>query len=82
VTLPADGSDWALTPDRNLLLVSIPSRHAVAVIDTNQRRLEELIDVGADGTPGRILVERGGRRSAVPRSSDIPGRDQGRWNTT
>jgi DNA-binding beta-propeller fold protein YncE len=65
VTLPGPGYDWALTPDRNLLLVTIPRRRAVAVIDTNRRRLAKLIEIAGDGEPAKIVVESGGRRAWV-----------------
>ncbi len=54
--LPAAGADWALTPSRSELLVTLPERGSVARLDTHRRRLIGEIPVG--GRPGRILVPR------------------------
>ncbi|HEX6184508.1 MAG TPA: hypothetical protein VFZ44_11550 [Pyrinomonadaceae bacterium] len=65
VMLPGRGADWALTPDKNRLFVSIPDQSAVAVINTLTRKLEKTIPVGADGfktQPRRVALSPDGTR--------------------
>jgi YVTN family beta-propeller protein len=62
VVLPGRGADWALTPDKNRLFVSIPDRSSVAVINTVTRKLETTIPVGAGAQPRRVALSPDGAR--------------------
>lgn len=55
IDLPAPGEDWALTPDRRTLLVSVPDRGQVAVADTLTWRVTDLVDVG--GRPTAVALQ-------------------------
>ena len=62
VVLPARGADWALTPDKNWLFVSIPDKSAVAVINTVTRKLEKTVSLGEGSKPRRVALSPDGRR--------------------
>lgn len=62
VMLPGRGADWALTPDKNWLFVSIPDKSLVAVVNTLTRRLEKTIPVGTGTQPRRVALAPDGRR--------------------
>jgi YVTN family beta-propeller protein len=62
VVLPARGADWALTPDKNWLFVSIPEQSSVAVVNTVTRRLEKTITVGDGAQPRRVALSPDGAR--------------------
>lgn len=61
VPLPGPGADWALTPDGNTLLVSLPSLSSVAVIDTLTRKLVSTVETGAGTAPRRVALAPNGR---------------------
>jgi YVTN family beta-propeller protein len=62
VVLPGRGADWALTPDKNWLFVSLPDQSSVAVVNTVTRKLEKTIPVGAGSRPRRVALSADGRR--------------------
>lgn len=62
VTLPGRGADWALTPDRERLFVSIPEQSSIAVVNTLTRGLETTIPLGAGERPLRVALSPDGRR--------------------
>ena len=55
VQLPANGDDWVLLDDRDLLLVTMPSIGSVAVVDLKGRRLVSTLKLG--GEPRRIVLQ-------------------------
>lgn len=62
VVLPGRGADWALTPDKNWLFVTIPTQSSVAVINTVTRRLEKTIPLDAGTRPRRVALSPDGAR--------------------
>ena len=47
VPLPGLGADWAQSPDKRFIYISMPDQSAVAVIDTAARKLLTTISTGA-----------------------------------
>ena len=62
VVLPGRGADWALTPDKDWLFVSLPEQSAVAVINTVTRKLEKTIALDVGTRPRRVALSPDGRR--------------------
>lgn len=62
VELPGRGADWALTPDKNFLYVSMPEASAVAVIDTVTRKLVATVPLGRGAAPRRLALSPDGSR--------------------
>lgn len=62
VVLPGRGADWALTPDKNWLFVSLPEQSAIAVINTVTRKLEKNIALDMGTRPHRVALSPDGRR--------------------
>ncbi len=62
IVLPSVGMDWAITPDRDGLYVSMPSGSAIAQIDLRSRKLKSTIDTGRGTAPTRIAMQPDGRR--------------------
>lgn len=62
VVLPGPGADWALTPDKDWLFVSLPEQSAVAVINTVTRKLEQTIALDMGTRPRRVALSPDGRR--------------------
>lgn len=62
IVLPGRGADWALTPDKNWLFVSIPTQSSVAVINTVTRKLEKTIPLDAGARPRRVALSPDGAR--------------------
>jgi DNA-binding beta-propeller fold protein YncE len=60
VPLGAPTEDWALTADGRRLLVTLPSRDRVAVVDTDTWKVLDRLEVGAK--PGRLLPQPDGSR--------------------
>ena len=65
VPLPAAGADWALSPDKEFLYVTMPDASAVAVVNTVTRKLVTTIPVGEKAKPVRIALDPAGRRAWV-----------------
>ncbi|MBA3241420.1 MAG: hypothetical protein H0T60_09385, partial [Acidobacteria bacterium] len=61
ILLPGRGADWALSPDKSSLYVSIPDRSALVVIDTLTRKIVETVSTGAGTTPRRVALSPDGR---------------------
>lgn len=61
IPLPGRGADWALSPDKNTLFVSVPERSAVVVVDTITRKLTATISTGEGTTPRRVALTPDGR---------------------
>ena len=62
ITLPGRGADWTLANKLALLYVTLPEQSAVAVIDTNIRKLINTISTGDKTRPMRIALQPDGRR--------------------
>ena len=62
VVLPGRGADWALTPDKDWLFVTLPEQSAVAVINTVTRKLEKTIALDMGTKPRRVSLSPDGRR--------------------
>lgn len=62
VLLPGRGADWALTPDKDWLFVSLPEQSAIAVINTLTRKLEKTISLDAGVRPRRVALSPDGQR--------------------
>ena len=61
IVLPGRGADWVLSPDKNVLYVSIPDRAAVVVIDTLTRKIVETVSTGEGTTPRRVALSPDGQ---------------------
>jgi YVTN family beta-propeller protein len=61
VVLPGPGADWVLSQKKDFLYVTLPSKSAVAVIDTITRRLVGTISTGEKTNPMRIALQPDGR---------------------
>ncbi|MCA9470093.1 MAG: YncE family protein [Nitrospira sp.] len=61
ITLPAQGLDWALSPDKTRLYVTMPETSSVAVIQTATRTLTRTINLDQAGTPTRLAVHPDGK---------------------
>jgi YVTN family beta-propeller protein len=61
VTLPGVGADWALSPDKQTIYVTLPGQSAVAAVNTITRKLTATIPTGEKTRPTRIAVQPGGR---------------------
>lgn len=62
VVLPGRGADWALTPDKDWLFVTLPEQSAVAVINAVTRKLEKTIALDMGTRPRRVALSPDGRR--------------------
>ena len=62
VQLPGTGHDWAYVPRTQRLFVSLRDAGAVAVIDSNTRRLVTTIQTGYGSLPTRLALDEAGRR--------------------
>jgi YVTN family beta-propeller protein len=59
IPLPANGYDWAMTPDQSKLFVSIPEKGQIAVIDTSRWEVAKFIDAGL--RPTRLALQPDGQ---------------------
>lgn len=62
VQLPSAGYDWVLASQVHRLFVSLRDADAVAVIDTQQRRLVATVPMGTGSHPTRLAYDPGYRR--------------------
>lgn len=62
VVLPALGVDWALSPSKDFLYVTMPTESAVAVVDVRTRKLVKTIATGKGTAPARVAVQPDGRQ--------------------
>jgi YVTN family beta-propeller protein len=62
ITLPGVGADWALTPDKETLYVTLPEQSAVAVVSTVTRKVITTVPLGGKARPMRIALRPGGRQ--------------------
>jgi hypothetical protein len=62
VVLPGVGADWALSPSKDFLYVTMPAESAVAVIDVRTRKLVKTIATGERSAPARVAVPPDGRQ--------------------
>ncbi|HYU35038.1 MAG TPA: YncE family protein [Thermoanaerobaculia bacterium] len=60
VYLDSPGEDWALSPDKNRLYVSLPDSNQVAVVDTAAWKVQSRIAVGP--RPSRLALQPDGAR--------------------
>ena len=61
ITLPGTGADWALSPDKETLSVTLPEQSAVAVVSTVTRKLLTTVPLGEGARPMRVALQPGGR---------------------
>ena len=62
VVLPGAGADWALSPSKNFIYVTMPTESAVAVVDVRTRKLVKTISTGQRTAPTRVAVQADGRQ--------------------
>jgi YVTN family beta-propeller protein len=62
ITLPGTGADWALSPDKEMLYVTLPEQSAVAVVSTITRKVLTTVPLGEKARPMRIALRPGGRQ--------------------
>jgi YVTN family beta-propeller protein len=62
IPLPGRGADWTLANNNALLYVTMPEQSAVAIINTNTRKLIGTISTGEKTKPMRITLQPDGRR--------------------
>jgi YVTN family beta-propeller protein len=62
VVLPGAGADWALSPSKDFLYVTMPAESAIAVVDVRTRKLVKAIATGERTAPTRIAVQPDGRQ--------------------
>jgi len=62
VPLPAAGSDWVLSKNKDFLYLTMPEASAVAVIDTVTRKLAGTISTGEKTKPVRISIQPDGKK--------------------
>ncbi len=62
IVLPAKGLDWVQSQDATRIAVTLPDAHALAIIDTESRKIVHMIDTGANSHPTRILRDAGTAR--------------------
>ena len=62
VVLPGVGADWALSPSKDFLYVTMPAESAVAVVDVRTRKLVKTIATGERSAPTRVAVQPDGRQ--------------------
>jgi DNA-binding beta-propeller fold protein YncE len=68
-TLPSPGDDWALSPDRSRLFVSMPATDAVAVVDTSSYEMVDQLDAGP--FPTQLVLDRDGDRLWVANDGGV-----------
>lgn len=56
VELPGAGSDWILTRDSRLLIVTIADPPSVAIVDMMARKVARIVDLHSLGKPGRVSL--------------------------
>ena len=61
VVLPSSGSDWALTPGRDTILITLPDASAVALVSAYEPKLLGVISTGESSKPLRIAVHPDGQ---------------------
>jgi YVTN family beta-propeller protein len=61
ITLPGTGADWALSPDKETLYVTLPEQSSVAVVSTVTRKVLATVPLGEKARPMRIAPQPGGR---------------------
>jgi YVTN family beta-propeller protein len=61
VPLPGVGADWAQSPDKHFIYISMPDQSSVAVIDTAARKLLTTISTGASTKPTHLVRQPDGR---------------------
>jgi len=61
VVLPARGADWALSPRKEFVYVSMPDAAAVAVVDATRKKLLTTIPMPAGSRPVRVALQPDGR---------------------
>ena len=79
VFLEAPGEDWVLTPEQDVLYVSMPSADAVAVVDTHTWSVDHNLPVA--GAPGRLLLDTVAGRLWVAREGGVDVLDTARGET-
>ena len=61
VVLPSSGSDWALTPGRDTILITLPDASAVALVSAYEPKLLGVVSTGESSKPVRIAVHPDGQ---------------------
>ena len=72
VVLPGVGVDWALSPSKDFVYVTMPTESAVAIVDVRTRKLVKTIATGERSAPTRVSVQPDGRQVWV----GLDGRDE------
>ena len=62
IVLPGVGVDWALSPSKDFLYVTMPTESAVAIVDVRTRKLVKTIATGERSAPTRVSVQPDGRQ--------------------
>ncbi len=65
ITLPANGSDWVLSSNREFLYVTMPEAAAVAIVDTSSKTLLHILATGEASQPHRIALQPDGHSAWV-----------------
>lgn len=65
ITLPGAGSGWALSANKDFLYVAMPEQYALAVINTNTKKLTGTVPTGAGRRPVSISLQPDGRYAWV-----------------
>lgn len=60
VELPGIGTDWIQTHDKRFIIISIPDKSLLAVIEVASRKLLTTIPTGPDTKPTRLLIQPNG----------------------
>jgi YVTN family beta-propeller protein len=61
ITLPGKGADWTLSQKKDLLYVTLPEQSAVAIINTQTRKIVGQVATGEKTKPMRIQLQPNGR---------------------
>ncbi|HEX9918145.1 MAG TPA: YncE family protein, partial [Pyrinomonadaceae bacterium] len=62
VELPANGADFILSKNKELLYITVPERSAVVVVNTITRKIVETIEIDGSHKPMRVALEPDGSR--------------------
>jgi YVTN family beta-propeller protein len=62
IELPANGADFVLSKNKELLYITVPERSAVVVVNTITRKIVETVEIEGGRKPMRIALEPGGAR--------------------
>jgi YVTN family beta-propeller protein len=65
IELPANGADFVLSKNKELLYITVPERSSVVVVNTITRKIVETIQIEGNHKPTRIALEPGGNRAWV-----------------